>query len=249
MEELLGGKNEKALGKSLKKEFEIPLGDDDMYEVKQIRYSTILMEISNSKDEVVTLRRYINSGEVDLKGNDQGTKKIHYYYNPLDEIGEGKSQALFLRNENNNSDEHGFYAWLANYIGLALPEVLNTSKSNGISELYLQTIFSAAFIEQTKGWSDFLATIPYFGIPKNKQKVVEFILDLKELEISNEKEKINKREKEITDNWNLTMSKLDILLGEYEAQISNRPQAITAETKSISSMAIFVADDEGQLKT
>ena len=48
-------------------------------------------------------------------------------------------------------------------------EVSNSSKKSNYSPLYLQSIFSALFIEQTKGWSDFFANMPFFGITKAKE--------------------------------------------------------------------------------
>ncbi|RZJ98697.1 MAG: hypothetical protein EOO46_24635, partial [Flavobacterium sp.] len=129
MEELLGAKNEKALGKALKNEFETSIPGSEIVEIRQIMYSTIFIELSNEKNEIVTLRRAINSGNKDQNGSDVGTKRIFVFNSSFEKMTESSPRTLFLRNENNNSDEHGFYFWLAKYIGIELPEVTNTSKA------------------------------------------------------------------------------------------------------------------------
>ncbi|MBB2144633.1 hypothetical protein GM921_04000 [Pedobacter sp. LMG 31464] len=247
MEELLGAKNEAALGKALKTEFDIMDTKTNELVPHRILYSKVFIEISNERGELATIRRYINSNEKDSNQNDVNTKKAVVYFSSYDDISpEVKSQPLFLRNNNNNSDNYGFYHWLAEFIGFELPEVLNSSAKEGKSVLYLQTIFTAIFIEQTKGWSDFLATIPYFGIPKNKEKVIEFLLNLNELNISSERDRLEKEENRIQSNWDRITAKLEVLTSEYGGRLSSLPENLTADEGNLKLTSLFLKDDTAE---
>src|SRR5690606_935209 len=242
MEELLGAKNEAALGKAVKTEFDIQ-GEVELTS-HRVLYSKIYIEIENTSGVVATIQRYINSNDKDSQQNDKRTKKVLIYYSPFQNINfEVETVPLFLRNTNNNNDDYGFYYWLAQFIGIELPEVINSSSKEGMSPLYLQTIFSAIFIEQTKGWSDFLATIPYFGIPKNKEKVIEFILDLKELSVSSERDRLEKEETIINNSWNRINAKLEILAAEYNGRISLLPDEITGDSDTLKLTSLFLKDE------
>jgi hypothetical protein len=242
MEELLGAKNEAALGKAVKTEFDIANGND--FISHRILYSKVYIEIENESGLIATIQRIINSNDKDGQQNDKHTKKVLVFYSSFQNIKEDvETVPLFLRNTNNNNDDYGFYYWLAQFIGLDIPEVINSTSKEGKSPLYLQTIFSATFIEQTKGWSDFLATIPYFGIPKNKEKVIEFILDLKELSISSERDRLDKEEVKIINEWNRTTAKLEILASEYNGRISLLPNEITGDSETLKLTSFFLKDD------
>lgn len=244
MEELLGARNEAALGKALKTEFDIfePLTGELI--PHRILYSKVFIEISNNRNETATIRRYINSNDKDANQNDNNTKKVLVYFCAYNDISaESSSRPLFLRNNNNNTDNFGFYNWLAEFIGISLPEVINNTAKEGKSILYLQTIFSAFFVEQTKGWSDFLATMPYFGIPKNKEKVIEFLLDLNELTISSERDRIEKEESRIRANWEKIISKLEILASEYNGRIASLPEDLTGDEDTLKLTSLFLNDD------
>lgn len=244
MEELLGAKNEAALGKALKTEFDILDPNTKNLISHRVLFSKIFIELENEVGNIATIRRYINSNDKDKNQNDKRTKKVLIYHCSFDEISSDvESHPLFLRNPNNNEGDYGFYHWLAQFIGIELPEVINSTAKEGKSPLYLQTIFSAIFIEQTKGWSDFLATIPYFGIPKNKEKVIEFILDLKELSISSERDRLEKEESSIINNWNRITAKLDILASEYNGRISLLPEEITGESDTLKLTSLFLKDE------
>lgn len=176
MEELLGAHNEKALDKALKEEFTIRLNEDDEEGVNyKVLSSKVIIEIENDNKEIVCLERYIKANSADVK-----TTNIVVYYATLDLLkteGEVGQEVYFVNSRGNNEDPNGFYNWLSSFINVKLPIVSNSSRSDNYSPLYLQTIFSALFVEQTKGWSDFFATMPFFGITKAKEKIVEFLLE------------------------------------------------------------------------
>jgi hypothetical protein len=158
MEELLGAHNEKALDKALKKEFTIKLNKaDSKGDIYKVESSKVILEIENSNKEIVCLERYITPNSKSIK-----TTNIAVYLTSLDSLNdenEVKQEVYFVNSRGNNEDPNGFYNWLSTFICIELPQVSNSSRSNNYSPLYLQTIFSTLFIEQTKGWSDFFATM------------------------------------------------------------------------------------------
>ena len=71
---------------------------------------------------------------------------------------------------------HGFHKWLEDFLGWELPLV--SSAGDREVKLYSQLIFPAFLIEQKAGWSNYLATTPYFGVKESKKRAVEFLLQL-----------------------------------------------------------------------
>jgi hypothetical protein len=249
MEELLelGALNEKALGKAVKKEFELT-GDDGSVTSYRVLFSRIFLEIQNDSGEIATISRFINSNDLDIKGNDLKTKKVQIYHSTFEDISPAvRSTPLFIRNYRNNEDEYGFYHWLADFIGLEIPEVLNTS-SKGRSPLYLQAIFTAIFIEQTKGWSDIMATMPYFGITRPKEKVFEFLLKLKELNVATQRDFVERKEKQITHKWDLAINRLDLLASEFDGVLKDFPNSIIGDPDDLKTVSFVVLDESDNIQ-
>lgn len=233
MEELLGGQNDKALDKALKEEFTIV---SDSNEVDHdIVLSKVYLEISNNKD-VKTLLRYIKN---QIKEEPNNIIKI--FNSSIDTISNDvhEIERLYVNGRGNNENENGFYSWLADFVGLEIPTVSNTSRINNYSPLYLQVIFSTLLIEQTKGWSDFFATMPFFGIPKAKEKNVEFLLGLNELNLSTERDVLTKEKNIIEDQWKEILNSLKLIEKEYNGCLSNIPEELTTDHSDIERISIF----------
>jgi DNA repair exonuclease SbcCD ATPase subunit len=239
MEELLGAQNDKALDKSLKENFTTII--DEKHINHNILISKVLLEISNSV-ETKTIERYIKSSSEDIR-------LCKVYSSNIDEINEAEITKLFVRGNNNNENENGFYNWLSEFIGIELPTVINTSKKDGYSPLYMQTIFSSIFIEQTKGWSDFFATMPYFGIPKAKEKIVEFTLNLNELETSIRKDDIFKEKNQLSEEWSKKIKSLELITSEYNGEIQELPKELTVEKSEIDKIKVIFKTDIDEVKT
>src|SRR5690606_55775 len=186
MEELLGAHNEKALDKALKEEFTIKSNEEEEGVTYRVISSKIILEIENKNNQIVCLERYIRPNTDEIKTSNIIVHSSSFDY-ISDENNQNQKDVFFVNSRGNNEDPNGFYNWFSEFINIQLPQVSNSSRANNYSPLYLQTIFSALFIEQTKGWSDFFATMPFFGITKAKEKIVEFILGLNELELSTQK--------------------------------------------------------------
>jgi len=188
LEELLGGKNEKTMQSVLKDMVEFP---DGMFH--KILQSYVYLEIMN--DEIVTIKRPIVSPS-------ESPKLIDVFFGAL-LSGENKSlkkQAMFIHDKGGASDNtFGFHLFLANFLGWEMPEVTNVTGQK--THLYIQQIAPAFFIEQKSGWSDFFATMPYYGIKQATSRVIEFLLNMDIFENQKKKQEINYIEETLREQW------------------------------------------------
>jgi len=167
MEEILGGKGEKTLPYALKDYVE-----NDKKDKIRIASSYVYLQISNVKNDVVTLKRAINS-------SDRNTKLIeiiHGAYLANSDIAYKVSPKYLHDKGSAQNSESGFFSFLEGFVGFNLPSV--PSSNGGEVKLYIQTIFSALLIEQKRGWTDYIANTPYFAIRDVRTKIVEFLLGL-----------------------------------------------------------------------
>ena len=248
MEELLGAHNEKALDKALKEEFTIKSGEEEEGINYKVQSSKILLEIENDNNEIVFLERYITTTTEDIK-----TSNITVYNASLEDRDNENIQIqqniLFVNGRGNNEDPNSFYNWLSGFMNLELPLVSNSSRTDNYSPLYLQTIFSALFIEQTKGWSDFFATMPFFGITKAKEKIVEFLLGLNEIRLSTEKDVLNKEKNIITDDWKRKIKAFSYLEKQTSSTIVNVPEELTTDKSEIEKINVVFSTSENEKVT
>lgn len=244
MEELLGAHNEKALDKALKEEFTIKPSQEEEGINYKVQSSKILLEIQNDNNEIVFLERYISTNTEDVK-----TSNITVYNSSLDSVDSENTPhkaVYFVNSRGNNEDVNGFYNWLSTFMNLELPMVSNSSRTDNYSPLYLQTIFSALFIEQTKGWSDFFATMPFFGITKAKEKIVESVLGLNEIRLSTEKDVLNKEKNLITDDWKRKIKAFSYLEKQTSSTIVNVPQELTTDKSEIDKINVVFSTSEDE---
>jgi len=243
MEELLGAHNEKALDKALKEEFTVRPGPNEDGIVYKVISSKIFLEIENENRDIICLERFIKPSTEEVK-----TTNIMVHFSPFDHINDEKTSkgAFFVNARGNNEDQNGFYSFLAQFINIDLPVVSNSSRSDNYSPLYLQTIFSALFIEQTKGWSDFFATMPFFGITKAKEKIVEFILGLNEIVLSTEKDVLNKERNTITEDWKRKVKSLSYIEKQSNSTIINVPEELTTDKAEIEKINVLFSTSEAE---
>lgn len=165
MEELIGGKGEKVLNYAVKEYF--VQGDSRV----TVESSEVLVELESTSGRSVTLRRAIRDSVRQSKlmevfegarlteGTELGTPRPTYLFDP------GSAQK-----------QEGYFQFLEGFMGYQLPQVPATN--GGMAKLYLQTIFAALAVEQKRGWTDYIANIPFFGIRDARIRVTEFLLGL-----------------------------------------------------------------------
>lgn len=228
VEELLGNINEKALTPVYKKA--IDYGDKkDILPLKTSFY----LEVINHRGDIITVNR-------DVEHQREGNNLIKVFYGKLDESLNGTCNfdEMYVNISGGATSPKGFHKFLEEYIGIKLPIVPNFQEVD--RKLYIQTLFSAMFIEQKKGWSNLLATIPNYGIRNAKTKVIEFILNLDTIE--NEKLKTEYRIKEtiIKQNWEMVCKKIQSTVENEGCNIymlDIKPQIINEE--NLNQMKIY----------
>lgn len=232
LEELIGGKNEKTMQSVLKSEI---LNNENKIEAKVIE-SNILLEIEGSS--VVTIKRYIsseskNSGLVEVFYGPLLTAPNQYDYAPMYVHDKGAAD---------NNNVFGFHSFLEKLIGWELPQV--QYKDGGQRKLYLQNIFPSFIIEQKAGWTDFLATIPYYALLDKETRAVEFLLNLDSWKIQQRKSKLKQDKNELVLDWRNKYNDFKSLAHQIACEIkgvSNQPEII--ESKN-SVYLVYVTDEQ-----
>lgn len=219
LEELLGGKNEKTMQSVLKDMVEYPNG-----EFHKILQSRVYLEIKNN--DIITIKRSIISPTEDPRLIDvfygacltDGNKKL-------------KKQSMYIHDAGGASDNiYGFHSYLASFLGWEMPEVTNVQGQK--THLYIQQIAPAFIIEQKSGWSDFYATMPYYGIKQVTSRVVEFLLKMDIFENQKKKQEIGYKEEALREQWKTTYFQIDNIARDTRFRlqgVSDRPAILNKD--------------------
>ena len=207
LEELIGGKNEKTMQSVLKSEI---LDNESNIEANVIE-SNVMLEIEGT--QTVTVRRYINSETkasslVEVFDGKFLTEPNNYDYQPM-----------YVHDKGAAVDENifGFHSFLEKFIGWDLPNV--QYKDGLLRKLYLQNIFPSFIIEQKAGWTDFLATIPYYSLLDKETRAIEFILNLDSWKIQQLKSQLKQEKNEIIEMWKTLYLQLKALANQIACEI------------------------------
>lgn len=187
MEQLLGMSSKNSLlDKCLTSEFTISGTSYNIIE------SIITLKIENEKGDIAELKRIAYS-----EGNTSKNKISVFEGN--------EHQDYFLHSVADHNHQKGFYRWLQEFINVSLP----VDEETGKNTLYLQNLFSACFVEQTKGWSDYFSQMPSFSIKDPKRKLVEYLLQLECLKNDLKKDKLISEKNYLVEQWNNRVEKFE----------------------------------------
>lgn len=232
MEQLLGGNKKDILDQSLSKIFSH--GKKEY----SILYSESFLEITNDENEKAILRRPITS-----TFSSDNTDNIYVNI-------DSKEEAFFLHSKGDSDTSAGFYNWLANFSGILLP-IYEDENGERTKVLYLQQIFSACFVEQTKGWSDFFAQLPFFKTKNPKTKIIEYLLELKGLINEFTTDTLKEKEKILTTQWRNAISNYNLNIANFKfivAGLSNHNTSILSK-KEINKLQLITIDEGKTRKT
>jgi hypothetical protein len=207
LEELIGGKNEKTMQSVLKSEI---LNNQNSIEANVIE-SNILLEIEGTS--VVTVKRYIsseskNSGLVEVFNGPLLTEPKQYDYIPMYVHDKGAADS---------KNAFGFHSFLEKLVGWELPQV--QYKDGSFRKLYLQNIFPSFVIEQKAGWTDFLATIPYYSLLDKETRALEFLLNLDSWKIQQRKSKLKQDKNDLIFDWRNKFNEFKSLANQIACEI------------------------------
>ncbi|ATC94734.1 hypothetical protein PTUN_a2219 [Pseudoalteromonas tunicata] len=199
MEEIIGSKGNASLPYALKDRFDLN-GDN-----KSIIGSTVYLELENQLGKVITLKRAIKSSEVDTKL----VQIIEGAYLTNPSMNTLKSRYTFLHDGGSAQDEEkGFFAYLEKFLGLNLPRISDNKGKE--AKLYLQSVFSAILVEQKRGWTDYIANIPYYGISAMREKVAGFLLDLDVFRNAKDLNELQSKRSKVMTLWSELVSEVKI---------------------------------------
>ena len=223
IEEILGGKNDKALKPVFKNKIDY---NGKTYVPIE---SNFYLEIENERHDVITINRNVEKQQAH-------NSIVKIYSGDIENTLNGKcnSSDFYVHLIGSATSQKGFHKFLEDFIGWSLPEVPTYDEKD--RKLYLQTIFPALCIEQKRGWSGLLTTIPNFGFKDVKKKIIEYILNLDI--IANEKLKAEQKINEmgIRNRWIITINEMNNLLKNNNCIIPNlfeQPKMLDKENMKI----------------
>jgi len=190
MEEIIGAKGNTTLPYALKDRF------DYKKQIKKVVNSTVFLELENRAGQSITLKRAIKSEDVD-------TKLIQVIEGPYLSSSTPlnlNSKYTFVHDPGSAQDEgKGFYAYLEKFLGLRLPSLSDNQGRE--TKLYLQCVFAALLIEQKRGWTDYIANIPYYGVSGMREKVANFLLDLDSFRNAKKLNELQSQRNRVINEW------------------------------------------------
>ncbi|RBW41696.1 hypothetical protein DS885_15885 [Psychromonas sp. B3M02] len=205
MEEIIGSKGNTSLPYALKNKFDL-----DGVNIL-VHNSVVYLELENRLGTVITLKRVIKSDDIDTKLI-QVLEGAYLTDNSLTNI---KSQYTFLHDAGSAQDEErGFFAYLESFLGLKLPSLSDNKGKE--TKLYLQSVFSALLVEQKRGWTDYIANIPYYGVSGMREKVGSFLLDLDIFRSAKSLNDLQLQRSKIMSDWSEVATEVKIIVeGNY----------------------------------
>jgi hypothetical protein len=229
LEELLGGRNAGVMPYVFREHVEY---EGNEYKVTQ---SFVYLEFSNGETTVTTKRSIICEGRMP-----QFVEVILGEY--LTEEGEYEIRPMWVHDIGGASNEdYGFHLFLQEFIGWNLPEVMNSRGEE--SQLYIQQIAPAFIIEQFTGWTDFLATMPYYNLRNAEGRSIEFLLNLDVAENEKIKRSVQIQKHIVEEKWNSLFDKAKTYAQRGAATlkgIESKPSIIN----DASNISMFIIKDE-----
>lgn len=188
MEELVGGVGPKHLTSAARASF------DYEGESVDVLSAETLIELENSSGVVITMRRAI-------KHDERSDRLVELVNAAVLTQGHSPSnwRPTYIHGQGSASQEDGFFQQFESFLGLQLPKVGLTSGKT--TKLYLQTLFAAHAIEQKRGWTDYIAGIPFYGIRDARTRVAEYLLGLGTFENLALKSELDADSSQISLDW------------------------------------------------
>lgn len=173
VEEIIDGKqNSIALDRSVFQSFSSQR-DDGSEMIFQVASSYVLAQLRNSGDSIITIKRSIKEGE---RRDFSHVEVWECAANDITDHTPHTAYYMHYQDDHNSSLPFGYFQYLAKFAGL---EIIKAPTKNGVEyDLYLKTLFALDFVEQTRGWTDYFATIRGYNFIQPKQRVIEYALGL-----------------------------------------------------------------------
>lgn len=218
MEEIVGAKGVASLPYALKSNFEFEDGS------KSVVSSTVFVEIENHLGKIVTFKRAIKSPT-------DNTKLIQVINGPYLTTSVGEvftTTPTFLHDSGSAQDpERGFFAFFEKFLGLDMPSI--SDNKGKTTKLYLQSVFAALIVEQKRGWTDYIANIPYYGVSGMREKVASFLLDLNVFRNAKLLNDSTSQRNKVVSEWSEIVTSIKMLADTYRLSVSGLSKLPTVE--------------------
>lgn len=213
------------------------LDDPETGEKRTVLQSSVSLELENSANEIITVRRNVISPT--------DTRLISVSYGAALTSPDGKyiQRDFFALDPGAAQREAGFHRMLTEFIGWRLPIVRKYDGNETL--LYLETIFPLFYVEQKQGWSSTPAAFPtYFQIRDVGRRAVEFVIGLETHELELRRQQIEIDLAEVRANWGAKFDEAQTLAQTSETRVQGLPKAPTISRDEIH-RAFLLAIDEG----
>lgn len=211
-------------------------------EIWNVYESFVYVQLTNTGGDAVTLRRVITKPSITTE---DGIMVV--YNNPLSDIKKGdRGKEYFIHTQGNHEANNGFFRFLSEFSGLPIVTVEANSPS-GFSPLYMQMVFSACFIEQKKGWSDFLATVRSYNIYNYKRRIIEYLLGISAETNYDSLRVLSDRNKVLGQNWTESVMKINALLSYNNLFVNNLEGKISDQSTELGNLVIVSRDGQKEI--
>ncbi len=189
-----------------------------------IAESWVYLEIQNHEGKTATLRRKVaGEGGQDRRVIDVWEEAMITATSVVQ-----PSKAYFARDPGSAQNEAGFGAWLANFVGWSMPQVMRHDGSLG--PLYMECVMPLFFVEQSQGWTGIQAGTPKaFGIRHVERKVIEFLLAMDICKADAAKEKLEQDADGVAKQWTEVRTQLEVVARSIRGSLREFPQSPQAQ--------------------
>lgn len=186
--------------------------------------SIIYLKICNKNKDSIVLSRSSNPDKLKL---------VSVFKNASISQAINKSTAstdFYLHDEGSATRERGFHCFLSEFLDITQPKVMKYNGSE--SPLYLESIFSMNYVEQTRGWGGILNVLPtYLGIKELSERIIEYTLDLEVQIYAKKKQELNQNKKDSERIWTSLFDRLTSVAKNASGFVSNElDEKITKKT-------------------
>ncbi len=200
------------------------------------------LQIQNREGRHATLRRKV-TGE-----GGQDRKVVDIWELGIDEVQGGHAPSVphFALDPGSAQHERGVAAWLAQFIGWELPQVVHHDGSLGL--LYIECMLSLFFVEQSQGWTTIQAGTPrHFGIRQVERKAFEFILGLEACYSDSTREHLEEQVSELVKKWAFERNSAEVLARSVKGSLRNLPPTPLASWPPIQEPYIEAFDEGSEI--
>lgn len=202
-----------------------------------VESSYVEAEITNGLGERILLHRDIKNDAINVNKISISCWKNGKWEHPHEYF-------LHSRDDNNQAVDFAFYGFMANFAGIVLPTV-STRNSDKESVLYLQTLFALCYVEQTRGWSDYFATIKGYNIFRPKQRIIEYALSLAMDAEYETKQKFKEKRDQAKTKWYLEVKNLRGILACNNFEVIGLEDTIEKQKNNLDTLKIEYVGKNG----